>query len=302
MGELAALAGAAAWAFASILWTRLGRDTDELVLNLLKCTLATLMLAAALLVLEGTVWPRGVARIDLLWLVLSAVVGLTLGDTAYFHALTRIGARRALMMWAMAPAVSALLAWPVLGEPIHLQMLLGMVLTLGGVIWVVLERQQDEEPTEERRPGRGLSRRELAGIAFGCVSLAGQGSANVLIKLGGVDAGALGLSVVRLSTGALGLGLWLGALGRITEALPPLRAPKKLGWIALATLVGTFAGIWLSSYSLLHAEVGVASTLGATSPLFVLPLAVLMQKERLSARAVLGAVIGVGGVAVFFLG
>lgn len=314
MGELAALAAAAAWAFASILWSRLGKETDEVVLNLLKCSLATAMLVAALLVLEGTAWPAGVSRSDLVWLVLSGIVGLTIGDSAYFHALTRIGPRRALLMWAMAPAVSALLAWPVLGEPIHLRMLVGMVLTLGGVVWVVLERQRDEEPGgaspgpsgpgpgEQAERGRsGLTRRELAGLAFACVSLAGQGSANVLIKLGGVDAGALGLSVVRLSTGALGLGIWLGALGRLTEALPPLRTPKKVGWIILATFVGTFVGIWLSAYSLLNAEVGVASTLNATSPLFVLPLAVVMQKERLSGRAIFGAVIAVAGVGVFFL-
>jgi drug/metabolite transporter (DMT)-like permease len=304
MGELAALAAAAVWAFASILWTRLGERTEAVVLNLLKCAVATVMLSATLLVLEGSAWPAGIAPMDLFWLTMSGLVGLSIGDSAYFHALTRIGPRRALLMWAMAPAVSALLAWPVLGEPIHLRMVVGMVLTLGGVVWVVLERQRPKQPGPgadgaANRPG--FTRRELTGFAFAAVALCGQGSANVLVKLGGEHTGALGVSVVRLATGALGLGIWLGATGRLAGVLPPLRRPHTLGWILLATLVGTFAGIWLASYSILHAEVGVAATLTATSPLFILPLAVLMQGERVSLRAVAGALVAVAGVAVFFL-
>ena len=301
MGELAALGGAAAWAFASILWAQLGERTGEVVLNLLKCSIATVMLSLTLLALDGTAWPLGVARSDLLWLVLSGLVGLTIGDSAYFLALTRIGARRALLMWAMAPGVSALLAWPVLGEAIDLRMVVGMALTLGGVVWVVLERQRGDDDPAQAEPRRGLGRRELAGLAFATVALAGQGSANVLVKYAGSDAGALGLSVIRLSAGALGLGVWLGATGRLAAALPPLRKPKTLGTILLATLVGTFTGIWLASYGLLNADVGVASTLNATSPLFVLPLAFFWQGERVSPRAIVGAVVAVAGVAVFFL-
>jgi drug/metabolite transporter (DMT)-like permease len=316
VGELAALAAAAAWAFASVLWTRLGAEYDEIVLNLLKCTLATVMLSGALMALQGTPWPIGMHSYELFWLVVSGIVGLTIGDSAYFHALTRIGPRRALLVWAMAPGISAALAWPVLGEPIDLRMVLGMTTTLGGVVWVILEnqalREQDERDEQRERAsevggappkgaGGGLSRKELVGLAFAGVALIGQGSANVLVKLGGEGFGALEVSVVRLAAGAAGLGIWLGALRRLSGALPPLKTPRTLGWILLATLVGTFAGIWLCTYGLLHADVGVAATLNSTSPLFVLPLAVVMQGERVSPRAIAGAFVAVSGVAIFFL-
>ena len=64
---------------------------------------------------------------------------------------------------------------------------------------------------------------------------------------------------------------------------------------------GTCGGLWLSAYGLLHAEVGVAATLNSTSPLFVLPLSLLLQGEKISLRAVCGAFVAVGGIAVFFL-
>ncbi len=298
MGEVAALAAALAWAFASVLWARLGRETDEVTLNFLKCTLAAAALSLTLLILDGVGWPVGVSRSDLLWLAASGVAGLTLGDSAYFAALTRIGPRRALLVWALAPGLSALLAWPVLGEPIHARMVLGMVLTLGGVVWVIVERT----PDDDGKASSSLSRRELMGVGFAVIALLGQASSNVLQKFAGQDAGALGLSVVRLSVGALGLGIWLGAMGRLAAAVTPMKEPAKAGRIVLATATGTYIGIWLSAYGLLHAEVGVASTLNATSPIFVLPIAATMAGDRISRRAIAGAVIAVAGVAIFFVG
>ena len=123
-----------------------------------------------------------------------------------------------------------------------------------------------------------------------------------VVRWASICAGALGLSVVRLSVGALGLGIWLGAMGRLAAAVTPMKEPAKAGRIVLATATGTYIGIWLSAYGLLHAEVGVASTLNATSPIFVLPIAATMAGDRISRRAIAGAVIAVAGVAIFFVG
>lgn len=305
-GEIAALAAAAAWAFASVLWTRLGARTHEVVLNFLKCSIAATLLALTLLALDGRLWPDGLARADFGWLALSGLAGLTLGDSAYFFALTRIGPRRALLIWATAPGVSALLAWPMVGEPIDGLMLLGMTITLAGVVWVVLERATAIEHSVTDRPERipsrgGLTRPELAGIGFAFIAVLGQSSSNVLVKLGGVEVGALATSVVRLSCAAALLGVWVGVTGRVAASMAPLREPKTAGWIVLATVVGTYIGIWLSAYGVLNADVGVAATLNATSPIFVLPMVAIMNRERLSTRAVVGALVAVAGVAVFFV-
>ncbi|MEE2827983.1 MAG: DMT family transporter, partial [Myxococcota bacterium] len=220
-GELAALAAAAFWAVASILWTRLGRESGAIALNFLKCAIAALLLAATMWVLSGQGWPADLPLPALLWLGLSGVAGLTIGDSAYFHALQHIGPRRTLLIWATSPAVSALLAWPILGEPIHRIMVLGMGLTLGGVTWVVLERS----PAERNEPSlnRLRSTEEWVGIAYASVAVFGQAISNVLVKYGaqagGDEVGALEASVIRLAIGALGVGIYLGALGRITETL-----------------------------------------------------------------------------------
>jgi len=303
LGELAALCAAALWAVASILWTRLGRTHDAVALNLLKCVVAALLLSATLAILHGTPWPAGLDSSAFFWLGLSGISGLTLGDSAYFLALQRLGPRKTLLIWSAAPGLSALLAWPVLGEPVHAVMLIGMALTLSGVTWVVLERSEDNK--EAFVPSLQRST-QVWGLAFAGVALAGQASSNVLVKygalLGGDSVGALEASIVRLAIGSLGLGFYLGALGRITGSLAPLREVSSRTTALVAIFLGTFLGIWLMSYGVIHAEVGIAATLNSTSPLFVLPLVVWMEGEKLSYRSVVGALVAVAGVAVLFLG
>ena len=295
IGELASLSAAACWAVASILWARLGRLHHPVALNLIKCTLSSLLLMATLWLLEGTPWPMGLGIADGLLLALSGLAGLGIGDSAYFSALVRLGARRALLVSTLTPGMTALVAWPVLGEPVHIRMVLGMGLTLSGVLWVAQERLP-----EDRGGNSGKSLR--VGFALAGVAALGQTAANILIKMGGADVGALAASVVRLSAGSFGIGIALGMTRGVLKSFQPLGDRKSRPTILFATVLGTYLGIWLSVVGLLNADVGVASTLISTSPLFVLPLAWWMDGERASGRAWLGAGIAVLGVVVLVLG
>jgi drug/metabolite transporter (DMT)-like permease len=285
VGELAALASSVLWAFASILWTGLGRRTAPAPLNLLKTGLATLLLALFLPV-AGARFDAPPA--DLLLLAASGVLGLTLGDTAWFHALQRIGPRRTLLLWAMTPFVTALMAWPLLGEPLSVRLAAAMAVTVAGVLLVVGDRSE-----------AGAIRGSLAiGVLFALLAVAAQAGSNVAVKMAGSDIGALSSSVLRLAAGTLGLGVQLGLLGRLAEAAAPLREPRGLATVLVATITGTVLGIFCSVYGVLNAsQVAVASTLSSLSPVFVLPLSWWMLGERFGGRAVAGALVAVSGVA-----
>ncbi len=49
-----------------------------------------------------------------------------------------------------------------------------------------------------------------------------------------------------------------------------------------------------------RAPVGVAQTLCSLSPIFILPFAVWLEKERISSKALFGAVMAVGGSTLLF--
>jgi drug/metabolite transporter (DMT)-like permease len=294
MGESAALASSAMWAAASLLFAGLGARMGALGLNLLKCCLAAAGLVLTLWLVEGAPWPRGLDATATAWLAASGLVGLTIGDTAFFHALVRLGPRRALLLWALVPPTTAMAAVPLLGEPVSLPLVVGMALSMGGVTWVIRERSGG--------PDGGVADGVRVGLVLGLVSVLCQAGGNILTKLGGAEISALGISVVRLLFGTAGILLHAMVAGAVRPAFRVLRDRGQLGRLLFATFIGTYLGLWLVNAGLRYTDAGVASTLSSLSPIFVLPLARIFLGERLSARAIVGACVACAGVAVLFLG
>ncbi len=301
MGELAALSASGVWAAASIIFSRLGKTVGALALNWLKCVIALAFMLVTLWLLEGHLWPESLGAKNTAILAVSGLVGLTIGDTAFFQALMRLGARRTLLVAALSPPMTAILAVPVLGDPLGLPLIAGMSLTLGGVVWVILERHPDGAQIKTRdESGRMLPSMKW-GIAFALVAAFCQALGNVLTKVGGAEITALEISIVRLAFGVLGLTIILGVAGRLVATLSVMKERRTASMVVVATFLGTFLGLWLMNAGLRYTYVGVASTLSSTSPIFVLPLAYYFDGERLTVRSVLGALIAVVGVAILFL-
>jgi drug/metabolite transporter (DMT)-like permease len=281
---------------ASLIFSRLGSQLGSTLLNFFKCALALIALMFTRHWLEGQGWPVALDGAALGWLALSGVIGLTLGDTVFFGGLQLLGARRTLLIGALAPPITALLAWPILGEAITARMLLGMALTMGGVAWVILERTTE---TSDAQAAASHGQVRL-GMGLAALSALCQALGNVLTKFGGGAASGLSISIVRLAAGVLGLLVLLAWQRRLRSVLEPLKKPRLMGLVSLATLLGTYLGLWLLMVGLQNAPAGVAATLVATSPIFILPLSAWIDRERLTTRAVAGAVLAVAGVALLF--
>jgi drug/metabolite transporter (DMT)-like permease len=305
VGEAAAVAAAMLWAVASLIFARLGRDdVSPLAMNLLKCLIAFVLLLATLGMFEGRIWPGELSYWNTAVLAVSGFIGLTFGDTAFFASLTRIGSRRALLLRALTPPITAVLAVPVLAEPLTLKMAAGIALTVGGVIWVIMEREpsvRDDAAEADPDEGGGFSREEWVGLALGVAAALFEAVGQVLTKMGGGDIPALDISIVRLALGTAGLGLVVGMTGRISEVVEPMKIPRKAWLLFVATMLGTYLGIWFSMAGIRYTYTGVASTLSSTSPVWILPLAHYFEDDRISLRAVAGAVIAVAGIGLLFL-
>jgi len=296
-GESAAIGVAFFWASATVIFRRVGKDVPPLELNLLKGVIGVALLGVTL-VLSGELLVR-IETAALVLLVLSGVVGIGIGDTAFFAALNRLGARRMLLLTTIAPPMTAVIALLFLDEVLALSAWAGIAVTVAGVAWVVTEREQ------------GASRRADrigAGVALGLLACLGQASGAVLSRaaMTGTSVSPLWSAVLRLGAGVAFLVVWLlvvrpPASGWFRITLPRrLRPPGRL-WppLVFATFIGTYLALWLQQVSLKHASAGIAQTLIATSPLFILPIAACMG-EKISVRAIAGAVVALLGVALLF--
>jgi drug/metabolite transporter (DMT)-like permease len=289
-GELAALSAALIWAISAVVYAGMGRQVSPLLLNLAKGLIAIALLFLTL-AWRGILFPIVSGQV-LLLLILSGVVGIGLGDTAYFQALQDIGARRALVMESLAPPLSALLALLFLQEQLSSLAWLGIVLTVTGVLWVVLEQtveQQRQYPDWVR------------GIGCGLVAALGQSGGVVLSRsvLANSDLDPLWSTFVRLVAGCLALVVWLIVQQGSPVKLQVLNTPRILLILVTTAFFSTYVGIWLQQVSLKYTAAGISQSLSATSPLFVLPIAALMG-DRVSLRAVFGVIIALAGVWLLF--
>ena len=168
MGELAALGGAFLWAVASVIYTRVGRAVGPAAMNLLKNVVALAMLGLTLLFV-GQALPDAAGPAVAL-LLLSGVVGIGLGDTAYFETLNAVGPRRALLLETLAPPLAALLALVFLGERLHPGAWLGIAVTVVGVIWVITERAPQAGSGTAREAAAVAGGRLRRGLLFGLLA------------------------------------------------------------------------------------------------------------------------------------
>ena len=291
-GEVAALGAAFIWAAASIVYTGVGRQLSPLVLNLVKGLIAIALLLITLLFL-GKLLPS-VSLVPVLLLLLSGVIGIGIGDTAYFAALNSLGARRALVLESLSPPLGAFLALVFLQEQLAPLAWLGIGLTIAGVTWVVMERSP--------QPNGTLTHPPLRGIVAGLVAAAGQAIGAVLSRaaLAGTDVDPLWSTLIRLLAGILMLLIWFSAQKHPIQKLAPLRSRRLWGIVIMAAFASTYLGIWLQQIALKYAPTGIAQSLSATSPLFVIPFAIATG-EKVSLRAIFGAAIALAGVWLLFV-
>ncbi len=290
-GELAALGAAFLWAVSAVVYTHLGQKIPPLILNLSKGVIAIAFIALTLIV-QGDVLPTGINPLTLGLLLLSGVLGIGLGDTFYFEALNNLGARRTLLIESLAPPLAALIALICLQETLSSSAWIGIFLTVLGVSWVISERVPSSD-------GKAIN--PLRGVSFALLAALGQASGGVLSRAAFTEAAISPLwsTLLRITGGVLVLLLWIPVKQPARLWFKPLQSKRLLGIITLTALFSTYLGIWLQQTAFKYTEVGIAQALLATSPLFVLPIAVWMG-EIISPRALLGVLVALGGIALLF--
>ncbi len=292
-GELCALGTAASWSVGANLFAAAGRRMGSLTLNRLRIVTAAVLLGVTLLVLRGSPWPVWATRPQLALLAVSGLIGFAFGDLYYFRALVILGPGRAALIASVSPIFTALIAWPVLHEHPGPYALLGMALTIGGVAWVLMER---EHARHEHVEGS-----VAVGIVAGVLAALGQSGGYVLSKLAlrtGID--PLSATVIRVVAAAVILWIAAAAGGQARPTLRAMAERRSAAMVVGGAFCGPFLGVTLSLVALRFIEAGVAATLTSIHPLLAMLIAARFHGERLTLRTLAGAVIAIAGVIVLF--
>ncbi|SON52644.1 DMT family transporter [Vibrio tapetis] len=292
LGELAAVSAAIVWAVATWIYSQFSHQFTALQLNIVKGTIASAMM---LVVMPFLSMPTMSINSDhLMILAISGVIGIAIGDSAYFAALKRIGANKTLLLESLAPPLSGVLALLVLGASLSLQSWLGVLITTLAVTFVMFKPNTIGEKTS------------ASGIGFGLLASVCQATGVVISHyalVAGDIAPLLG-ALIRLAVGVITVMICIPFLEKKPYSKLASNArslTKRSRYILLlAIFVGTFLALWLQQIALKHANPAVAQTLIATSPLFILFI-YYWKGEPIGKSALLGTLAAIGGISLFFL-
>ncbi|MDC1142013.1 DMT family transporter [Planctomycetota bacterium] len=302
-GVLAAGATAVCWAMTALFFSAAARRVGHFHVNQTRIVLGCVLLGIGVLVFGSY---QAAPNSQIILLALSGVVGLALGDAALFSCLQILGPRRGSLLLALAPGMAALMMIPLLGEGLNTAGIVGMIVTLVGVMWVVSERGQPGEIVGHKWLGISMGILGALGQAGGLIlSKAGLGMSNPTGMLnewfGQTSTNIVGLSplygtFLRMVAGTVLLVGWAVITGHFGKTLSTLKDRTALAQSSAGAVFGPALGVTFSLMAVAWTNTAVAATIMATSPVVVIPVVWLVHKQKPSSRAVVGALIAVAGV------
>ena len=292
LGELSALITAFLWSGTSFAFSNAAKRIGSLQLNVNRIILATILLFFIIIIANFN-YDLNVEQIK--YLALSGFVGLVLGDSFLFKSFQLIGARLGMLLMALVPAFSSILALVFLEEHLSLISVTGMTITLFGISIVILERSKGSE---------SIFKSNKLGVFYGALGALGQASGLVLAKFA-FETGSINgfvATFVRLISAVVIIFPLALVFRRYKNPIKVYTKDTKALWSTLVgTILGPVLGITGSLIAIANAQIGIASTLMSTMPIIMLPIVRYYYKEKLTWKAILGAMVAVAGVAMLFL-
>lgn len=293
IGELAALLTAMCWSVTSLSFESAGKKVGSLPVNFIRLLIAFILLSIFMLINKGMILPFDATSRIWFCLSLSGLVGFVIGDLFLFEAFVRVGARISMLIMSLVPPVTAIISWFMLGETLSVTNIFAMLLTVVGVALVVLERNPQNRQVTFTRPIKGIL------YAFG--GAVGQSVGLILSKFGMGDYNAFAATQIRVLTGIVGFFIIFILFKQTHTLAPAVKNISAMKQIIFGAFFGLFLGVSLSLFAVQHTKTGIASTIMALPPILIIPPAILIFKERVTVREFVGALMAVGGVAMFFL-
>ena len=303
IGELISIGVAFSWTATALLSEFGSKRLGNLTLNVLRMGLALVFSLVLFMIVRGNPLPPGASAEAAGWMLLSGVVGYVIGDFCLFQCYIIIGSRYGQLFMTLAPLAAALMAWITLGQQMTGMSILAMFITLAGIGISVLGRG------EHHKVGLKLP---LNGVLFAIGAAMCQGIGLVLSKIGmdHYEATAnmpewlvpFSANFYRCVAGIIGFTLLLYFRKGLDPLHEAVHDKKGLAVATATTVFGPFVGVGFSLMAVQYTAAGIASTLMAMTPIIILLPSYWLFHQKITWRAVAGAVISVVGVSLFFLG
>lgn len=231
-----------------------------------------------------------------IFLGLSGIIGFSIGDYCSFTSFKLLGPKLGSLYTTFAPGAALIIGYVALNETINFIGIIGILTTIGGVIWLTFSKKDAYEASKIGY------KRDRKGIIYGIIGALCQGTGLVLSKYG-MDYYSEKLPTIhavwiRLLFAFIAAFVVSILLGKLKSNSKPIFTNEKnnLPFLFLGTILGPVMGVTLSLMAIQQLEVAVAQTIFALLPLFVLPISLIVYKEKITLQSVFACFIALTGV------
>ncbi|MCK5312483.1 MAG: DMT family transporter [Desulfobacteraceae bacterium] len=296
-GGIIALFTVLFWTLSVQLFEAASKRIGSTSVNIIRISIAVVLFCIILFIKDGYIIPSYFPMRAWIYLSLSGVIGFFLGDIFLFKAFVEIGPRVTMLIMSLSAPVAALIGWFFLNETYIAHQWIGMFVTLSGVALVILEKDNTKKNAKPNLQARNITPK---GIIFGIGGMLGQAVGFILSKTGmQTESGyldAIASTQIRAMAAFVCFVLLFTLTKRWGAVKHGINNKQALTYTAIGSALGPVAGVSLSLLALHYMTVGVASTIFSLVPVALIPFAIFLHKERVSFKAMAGALLAVCGI------
>jgi len=272
----------------ALFFEKAGHKIGSLSVNFIRLLFAIGFLGITTLVSRGIFFPTDATSYQWFWLGLSGFIGFFLGDLLLFQSYMVIGSRTATLVMSLAPMLTAVIGWFFLDEILSARNIIAIIISVSGIIIAISNRKM-----KLNIPFKGFL------LAFGGAT--GQAVGLILSKKGMGHYDPVSATQIRAIFGLISFGILITVLRRWPKIQQAFSHTSAMKSVTVGAIFGPFIGVALGLFAIQQTKTGIASTLMALVPIFIIVPSAIMFKEKIKPQQVIGAVISIAGATMFFL-
>jgi len=338
IGEIIAIVSVLAFVISNIIFKRIDNEVSPSQINAVRTTIGFITFLIVALAVGQFTTIFTLPPMLWFWLILSFIIGQVIGDNAYFKAQEMLGTTIALAISMTFPIFTTIFSIIIQKTTIPYYYFISMPLIIIGVIVLAIgkdkqnvdlitELRQNEE-LEETENELNNSEKEidkdqimeseinnqtkksrkylilatfialLAAVTWGAAAVLTEMALNdVSVFLDSSNYSVILGNVIRFPAAAIILSFMT-----IPDKKKKVKDWKKLTWLLLiiGSLIGTSLGLYLYNEALVRSNAVFVSIIGSSSPLFAIPIAWLINKEKINWIGFIGVILTIAGVVLIF--
>lgn len=301
LGELFALLTAFFWTTTSLSFQQATRRAGSLSVNVVRLIIAFLIYAIISYFSRGMFLPLDASAHQWIWMSISGLVGFVFGDYFLFKSYELISARISMLIMSLSAPIAAYIGWLILGETMNFISLIAMFITIVGIVIVITEKKKLDDKKSGVKSNKIQFSFSPKGMLFAFLGSVGQASGLVLSKYGMRDYNVFAATQIRIIAATIGFIFLISIIKRWPKVKQAVTDSISMKFILIGSIFGPFLGVYTSLLAVKFTTVGIASTIMAIIPVLIIPPAILLYKEKVTLKEIIGAFIALGGIVLFFV-